>query len=204
MSSQEALYDSIVADVVTLTKRPDLAEEITVAVRTATLSVHMLESFPRDISTELVKLPNAFYTAGFDIQVLFPRFRGLSTIRILDSSFAPAETPAIEIVELGDIYDPIYGSLKNNIAYAAGTSLNVRCAVPAYGCIVEYFQLPMVRRDSYNSWIAQLFPEPIVYKAASIVLGTNGNEEKSKSYDTYCAKVLNPQLTQNFLTTAMR
>lgn len=204
MSSQEALYDSMVADVVTITNRPDLAEETKVAVRTATLSVHMLESFPRDVSTELVKLPNAFYVAGFDTQVLFPRFRGVSTIRILDSSFAPVEFPAIDVVELGDIYDPIYGTLKNNIAYAAGTSLNVRCAVPAYGCLVEYFHLPQVRRESYNSWIAQLYPEPIIYKAASIVLATNGNEEKSKSLDTYCKLTLNPQLTQNFLTSAMR
>jgi hypothetical protein len=204
VSAQTDLYDSIYNDVVELTKRPDLDSETVIAVRTATLSIHMRQSFPRDVSTQLAKLPNVVYSVALDVQVLFPRMRGISTCRVTDISFAPLETPRIDVVELGDIYDNEYGTLKDNIAYQAGSSLNVRCNNGFYGVLLEYFQLPLVRREQYNSWIAMLAPDVIVVQAAANVFRTNGNEEKAKGYEAQVNNVLFPELVSNFLTTAQR
>lgn len=204
MSMQEELYDAMLADVITLTNRPDLEAECSVALRTATLSAHMGATYLRDIVTATVQLPNASYLTSVDIQVLLPRCRGVSLVRLLDSTGSPLETPAIDVVEFGDIYDPLYGDLKSNIAYLAGTSLNVRSSVPASGYSISYYQLPQVRRSEYNSWIAQLAPECIVYGAAAIVLSTNGNEEKAASYSKAVATLYKPQLDMNFQTSAMR
>ena len=204
MTAQTDLFDSIVADVITLTNRPDLADEIAVAVRTATLSVHMAEAFPRDSVAQLVKIPNSSYVTSLDAQALFPRIRGLSSVQVVSVDYTPLEFPEIDIVEMNDIRDPIYHELKSNIAYLAGTSVNVRTSVPAYGYLVEYFQLPLVRREQYNSWIAQLAPDAIVYTAASVVFSTNGNEEKAKSYNNFYERTLLPQLKSNFLTSAQR
>jgi hypothetical protein len=204
MTTYTDLYDGMKADIITLTNRPDLDAETQVALRTATLSVHMFAAYPRDLCTMPVKLTNASYLTSVDAQVALPRIRGLSSVQGLDSSYAPLEFPEIEIVEMNDIRDPEYHTLKNDIAYLAGTSVNIRTSQMVYGYLIEFFQLPQVRREQYNSWIAQLFPEPILYTAASIVLSTNGNEEKAKSYGTYVANTLRPQLDQNFLTSIIR
>lgn len=204
MSAQEELYDAMLADVMTLTGRPDLEDESAVALRTATLSAHMGGTYLRDIITQFVPIPNASYTTALDIQVLFPRSRGFSKVQLLDVNGAILVNPEIEVVEFGDIYDPVYGGLKSNIAYAAGTSLNVKSSVPANGYAVSYYQLPQVRRSQYNSWIAQLAPEVIVYGAAAIVLSTNGNEEKAAAYTRSVQGLYKPQLDMNFQTSAMR
>jgi hypothetical protein len=206
MSLQTDLYDSIYNDVITLTGRPDLADETAVAIRTATLSIHGRTNWPRDLQTQLVKLPNSSNITALDIQVLFPRFRGLASVRITDVNFSPINGPdaIIEPVEVGDIYDPIYGQLRNNIAYVGGTTLNIRNYTACYGYLVDYYSIPQVRRDAYSSWIAQLSPDAIVYQAASIVLSTNGNEEKAKAYSNMVEKQLVPDLVSNFLTTIMR
>jgi hypothetical protein len=204
MTAYTDLFDSITTDVITLTNRPDLTAETQVAVRTATLSVHSFGAYPRDLCTMPVKLPNPAYMVSIDAQIQLPRLRGLSTIQAMDSSYNPLEYPEIEIVEIGAIRDSEYKTLKNNIAYIAGTAVNVRCDIMAYGFLVEFFQLPQVRREQYNSWIAQLAPDIIVYQAASIVLSTNGNEEKAKSYANYVQQILKPQLDSNFLTSIIR
>lgn len=204
MTAQTDLYDGIVNDVVTLTNRPDLAAEIAIAVRTATLSVHSDAAYPRDLVAAAVQIPNPSYQFSIDAQSQFPRLRGLSTVRLLDDNFTPVEFPEVEIIELGDIRDAIYHELKTDVCYIAGTSVNVKTSVPASGILLEYFQLPLIRREQYNSWIAQLAPDAIVYSAASILYSTNGNEEKAASYSKFYQTQLKPQLIANFLTSAMR
>lgn len=204
MSVYTDLYDSVYNDVVELTKRPDLESETAIAVRTATSSIHARAAFPRDSVVQLVKIPNSSFITSLDAQLLFPGLRGLSTVRLCDVNYDPMEFPEIEIVEMGDIYDPIYRTLRNNIAYLAGTSVIIRSGTAAYGFVVEYFKVPSVRRDSYNSWIAQLSPDVIVHQAASLVFATNGNEEKSQKYAAIVDKMLFPELLSNYLTTAMR
>jgi hypothetical protein len=197
-------FDSIVADVITLTGRPDLAAEIEFAVRTATLSSHAGGAYLRDLNTELVQLVSPAYLTAIDIGETLPRCRGVATLSICDSSFVPLESPEIEIVEIGDIRDPVYKMLKNDIAYLAGSSLNVRSSVPSYGYLVEYYTLPSTRRETFNSWIAQLMPAIIVYRAASIVHVTSGNVEKGKLYQTAVDNVFKPQLDSSFLTSILR
>lgn len=207
MSLQTDLYDSIYDDVITLTNRPDLSDETAVAIRSATLSMHSRAAWPRDLQTAFVELPNgASNLTALDIQVLFPRFKGVSSIRITDVNKAPINGPdaLIECVELDDIYDPVYLQLRNNIAYVGGTTLNIRNYIAAYGYLISYFAAPRVKRDEYSSWIAQLQPDSIIYQAAAIVLTTNGNEEKARSYGGMVDKQLFPELVSNFLNTIIR
>lgn len=203
MSVQTDLFDSIYNDVVALTNRPDLSAETEIAVRTATLSIHHRASFLRDLVTKPVQLPNSAYNVTLDIQVLLERCRGVSSIIPLGSDFAVVDHK-IDLVEIGDIYDPEYGTMKNDIAYMAGTGLNVRCSLPCYGFVVSYYQSPSTIRESYNSWIAQLAPASIIYTAAAIVLTTNGNEEKAKSYREQVQGIHFPELVSNFSTGAQR
>lgn len=204
MTAQTDLFDSMLEDIYVFTKRPDLDLDTQLALRTATLAAHSYAAFPRDLNTSLVKLPNAVYQASIDAQVLLPRLRGLNTARIVDVDFNPLEYPRIEVVQFDDIYDPEYQTLKNDIAYLAGTAVNFRHSVASYGYLVSYFQVPQVRRDVYNSWIAQLAPTCILLEAASIVLTNSGNMEKSKEYRTQIERIYKPQLIADYSQSVVR
>jgi len=206
MSYQQDLFDAMVNDVITLTARPDLAEETALAVRTATNSAHFSDAYPRDLVTQSVQLPNGSYQTSMNIPTLFPKLRGLSAIKALDVNGAPLAVSAdskIEVIELGDIYDD-YETLRNNIAYIAGENVNVRSLTSSYGYLVEWFKAPEVRRDTYNSWIAQLYPDVILYWAASLVLDTNGNEEKANKFMKQVQQIHLPYLRNNFLLGVIR
>lgn len=199
MSFQTDLYDRVLADIYTLTNRLDLEQETELALRTATINAHHCDFFNRDHVTQLVQIPNASYLTALDIQNLFPSFRGVESIQLVDVNYAPIFTYEIDIVEIGDIYDPEYRTIKNNIAYVAGTTLNIKSEVSSYGYLVGWYKAPSTRRDDYNSWIAQLYDPVIVFWAASIVLNTNGNEEKANKYLKMVVEQFIPFLKSNYL-----
>lgn len=206
MSFQQDLFDDMVNDIITLTARPDLADETALALRTATNNAHFSDGYPRDLVTQSVQLPNASYQTTLNIPTLFPKFRGLSQLKGLDVNYsvlADGETSRIEVVELNDIYDD-YNVIKNNIAYVAGESINIRSLTNTYGFLVEWFKAPETKRDNYNSWIAQLYPDVILYWAASLVLDTNGNEEKATKFMKQVQQIHLPYLKNNFLLGVIR
>lgn len=204
MTAQTELYDSIYQDILALTKRPALEAETHVALRTATRAAHFGGAYARDVVEQPVQIPNASYITSLDGQVLFPRIRGLSSVQLMDGTGAVMARPEITTVEFGDIRDPVYHQLKNDIAYLAGTAVNVRSSVPASGYLVSYYQAPSVSRETYNSWIAQLAPDIIIYHAAAIVFGIVEDDKKAKAYMDLVERTLRPQLNQNFLTSEMR
>jgi hypothetical protein len=204
MTQSTDLFDAIKADVVTLTNRPDLSLETELAVRTATLSAHHSEAFLRDLSTQVIQFTAPVYKASVALSLLSTKYRGLATVQLLDSLYAPLATPEIDIIETGDFFDPVYGTLKTNICYAAGSVFNVNSDTAHYGYLVQFYESPLVRREEYNSWIAMLLPDRITYAAAAIVLATNGNEEKAKNYRDFVTREFQPQLISNFSTNAQR
>lgn len=200
MSAQTDLYDELLADVITLTARPDLEAESKIALRTATNNAHFTDVYPRDVTSQVVQ-QQASFTGSLDIPTLFPRMRGINAVQGLDVNYQPlilSPENKIEIIELGDIYDE-YGRLRNSVAYLAGDKLNIRSIVATYGWLVTWFRGPETTRDRYSSWIAQLYPDVIVYWAASIVLDTNGNEAKAAKYMKQTTEQHVPYLRSNFL-----
>ena len=181
MSFNTDLYDDTLASVLTLVNRPDIQDEIEMHFKTATTSAHLSDKYPRDLVVKPIMLPNqvAAYTSALDITNSLPRIRDISSIRALDSTGAPLETPRIEVVEIDDIYDNQYNTIKNDIAYLGGRTLNIRTSVGAYGFLVEYYEAPNLARERYDSWIAQLNPALIIYWAAFLTWNGNGNEERA-------------------------
>lgn len=206
MTWQTDLYDAMLADVISITNRPDLESETAIALRSATTNAHLTDAYFRDCATTQVQLPNGSNQWGIDIATMFPNFRGCGQVRPTDINqnlVILAPESQINVVEMGDIYDD-YGSLRTNIAYVSGSSLVVRSPITSYGLAVEWFQAPNTRRAQYNSWIAQMAPSIIIFWAAGIVLTTNGNEEKARNYLNQVEKFYIPQLKQNFLLGVMR
>lgn len=200
MSFQTDLYDDILTNIIVLTNRPDLEAETELALKTATLSVHHAEMFPRDMATQLVQLPNGSYQTQLSIPALFPRFRSIVAMQPTDVNFnvLTQKEYDIEVIEFEDIYDED-GVIRNNVAYVAGSSLNVRTRALAYGYNVSWMTSPSVNRNQYDSWIAQLYPAAVIYWGASIVLTTNGNEDKANKYMKMVEEVHLPHLRNNYL-----
>lgn len=207
MTFQTDLWDEMLQDIYSLTNRDDLEAETAIALRTATSNAHLSANYPRDVTVTQVQLPNSSNQVAFDMPTLFPNCRGFLDIKPIDSSFniLPLyQNPLIEIVEMGDIYDPEYKNLRTNIAFVSGAQLVVRCPIQCWGYMIQWSVAPQTRRELYNSWIAQMMPSAILYDAASIVLNTNGNEEKSVRYRKMVDDVYYPQLKSNFLLSAIR
>lgn len=207
MTWQTTLYDAMLADVNSLTSRADATAESAIALRAATTNMHMSDTYWRDAVTASVQLPNASNLVALDINTLFPGARGFQSIRPLDVNgnvVVMGEGNEIEIVEMGDIYDSEYGTLRNNIAYTSGSNLVVRCPMNSNGYAVSYLRAPQTSRTLYDSWIAQMYPSGIIFWAAALVYQTNGNEEKAKNYLLQVEKFYIPQLKQNALLSVMR
>lgn len=198
MTANTILFDNVVAEVQQIVNRPDVPELVEQAVVSATRRIHSRATFPRDVVTGVSQLATQVYLASFDTSTLFTRFRAPSTVRLLDSTFLPVTKPEVELVELRDIYDPEYRTLKDNIAYLSGTALNVRSSYGLYGILCEYFQMPVCARTGYSSWIAALFPDPIVHQAAASIFAATGNAEKKKAFKDELEMEIFPTLIENY------
>jgi hypothetical protein len=199
-----ALYTAIVADVMLLLARPELADEVALAVRTSTRSAHLGGSYPRDSRETDVTLAVPAYTAQLAIDTYAPRCRGLTSVQAVDATDLVVYNPAIDIVELGDLLDPEYGTVKNNIAYLAGTTINIRSSIAMTKVRLTYFHSPDVTEAVYDSWIALLAPDIIIYGALAIVARGTGNAERATQYMEMINKELRPQLNSSFATSANR
>lgn len=200
MSVQSDLYDSLLADIYVLTNRPDLTDETELALRSATLNAHHSDFYIRDLNTQLVQIPNSSYNTQLDISNLFPRYRAVDTVRLVDINGAVLTDEAydVDVLEFGDIRDPD-GKLKTNVAYAAGSSLNILTNIAVYGYLVGWYGSPSTKRTFFNSWIAQLYSPVIVYWAAAILCGTNGNDDKAVRYMKQINEVCLPFMQRNYL-----
>jgi hypothetical protein len=199
MSTQTDRFDSVLDAVMVLTKRIDLQSETELAVKTATLNAHLTAFYPRDLVTQEVNLVNCVFVHSLDILSLFPRCRGFERIRLLNVSGYPMEYPQIEIIEIGDIYEPEYRVLRNNVAFQAGSNLNVRSLQGANGYLIDWYSTPDTRRDYYNSWIADLYPDLIIYWAAALVQIATGNTDISRQHTDMVNMQLIPLAKANFL-----
>lgn len=210
MTWQTDLYDAMVADVVEFTARPDQAAEIAIAMRSATQNAHLTDMYFRDRVTTQVQLPNSSSQFAIDIATMLPGLRGIVDIRPLDLNQQPlftdsfAQAQPIEVVEAGDIYDPEYGNVRNNIAFVSGSKLVIRYPMSIGGFIIDYVRAPQVRRELYDSWIAQEIPSIIIYWASAILYSTNGNQEKAQNLLRQVQEFYIPQLKQNYLLANMR
>lgn len=207
MTWQTDLYDAMLQDVLDLTKRFDMTEEAAIAMRAATTNAHLTDIYIRDVTTTPVQLPNGSNQFALNVSTILPNCRGVQTVRPMDVNGNVIELNKqyeIEVVEMGDIYDPEYGSLRNNIAYMSGDSFIIRSPVTSYGVIIDWVRAPKTRRDSYDSWIAQIAPTIIILWAAAIMSGTNGDDDKAKGWLAQIEKFYIPQLKSNFLLGAAR
>lgn len=177
-------FAELVAEVILLTRRPDLVDRTESAVRAATLKAHHIDFFYKDLFEQSVQFVTPAYVQNFLPTDIYPLFRKAKYIRIWhgdDLTGYPGEflTP----IQIENSLDS-YKSIKTNVFYQAGQLLQCRGTCPLdkvlFGAYVHPTLTPEV---SFCSWIAKEMPYVIIYEAARTIFKSIGLDQQSTEMD---------------------
>lgn len=183
-------FAQLVAEVYVLTNRPDLVAETESAVRAATLKLHGLDFFYPDIVEVQIAFPTAEYIQQLDYISLFPLWRAVKYLRVLDTSANPP-TPSkfITLIQPEFVIDE-YHDERLDVMYAAGNYLNIKMSTEEATFLLGYYSWPNITSASYSSWIADRVPWAIINEAASQVFKSIGYDEQYTRFQTLNAEHL--------------
>lgn len=183
-------YVDLVAEVVTLSGRPDLAlTDIPLHLRAATLKMHQSDFYYLDIKEATLAFESSEYIQQFEVSSAFLRFRSLSYIR----KYNPTGTDPVTALASGkatDFFDllPPDGVLdsykldKSEVGYVAGTTCNLRSCAAFQFALAGWYANPDITVAGYTSWIADQVPYAIVFEATAMLFKSIGFDEQSTKY----------------------
>lgn len=160
-------------EVIALTKRPDLSTMINTAVKAATLKLHQMEFFSKDLVETTIDMGTAAYTQSYSYITAYPQWRAISYIRKIDLTTNLPYDPPLEILTPTAILDA-YSATKVDIVYEAGRVLQFTFKEPVQKIQVGYYANPVVTDAGYSSWIAISYPYAIVFDAAATIFKSIG------------------------------
>lgn len=76
-----------------------------------------------------------------------------------------------------------YNIMLENVAYLAGTTINIKSSTSVRYLRIGIYQYPDVTVGGYDSWIALDHPYAIIYDATAIVMKGIGKVEEAASYE---------------------
>lgn len=178
-----ALFDDILADVYTITNRPDLVNESKLGIRAATIKLHSLELWNED--REVEQLPvvttNSLFTLAKSTFTYSPR-----QIEFFKKPFDDVFFEEIDVKQMLDRY----GFKRFNIYYQAGQNYNFLTDTADESVIVSYYRNPVATETGYDSWIAQEYKELVAFEAAIFVFSSIGDKEQEARIEKMAAQQL--------------
>ena len=173
-------FASLVADVMSLTNRPDLVAETNLAVKAATIKAHQSDDYIKDFQEFSIQFSTSDYYQNLDYKNVIPLWRKPRYIRKYDAvGSAPADF--LKYVEPEKVIDS-YGSDRLDIFYVAGSNLQIRSSTKLQYILVGAYLNPTVTALGYSSWIADDHPFAIIYEAVAIIFKTVGYDEQVAAY----------------------
>jgi hypothetical protein len=166
-----ALFDDILADVYTLTNRPDLVAESKLGIRAATLKLHGLEFWREDRVEDVLSVSVA------DNTFVIAKGALIYPLRHVDYIKKGASDVYFDEVAPKNILDG-YGYRRTNIYYRAGDNFNFLCDTGETYIIFSYYKQPVATETGYDSWIASLYPLTVAVEAAIFVFSAIGDKEQ--------------------------
>ena len=163
-------------EVYTLTNRPDLVAETLSAVRAATLKLHQIDYFYKDLYEVGVSFSSAAYEQQLEYRTLIPRWRSLKYLRKTDSTGSDT-LGFFDIIVPENVLDGYYLN-KNDVAYVAGAVIQIRSSTQFQYMLMGCYLQPDITVATYNSWIALDHPYAIIFEAAATVFKMIGDTEK--------------------------
>jgi len=168
-------------EVYTITNRPDLVNETLTAIRSATLKLHQLDYFYKDVFETGVVFIAPAYKQQLDYRALIPQWRALKYLRRTDSQGMDTG-PFFEIVTVPELTIDQYQTNRDNICYVAGSLIQIRSSTEFQYAILGCYVNPNITVSGYNSWIALDHPYAIVFEAAASVFKMIGETDQFAAY----------------------
>ncbi len=172
-------YSNLVADVITITNRPDLTDLTKLAVRHATLKAHKLDFFPKDIYETGIQWQTPAYIQSLEYRNLVPRWRALKYLRKYDFTTSPGKAGDIFKIITPELILDDYNFQQDNVCYLAGESLEIRSNTKDANMLLGCYRHPDTTEATYDSWVALDQPTAIVYEAARSVFKQIGYDEQA-------------------------
>ena len=174
--------NELAAEVYTITNRPDLVAETSLAIRKSTMKMHSIDFFKRDLQEISLSVPVPSMQIQVDINAQLPRLRGIAYIRNNSSTGGNVPNPFFEPIDPRQLLDS-YGQEISDIYYQGGQTLNIKSRTLVSNLLVGYYQAPVVSLTGYSSWIAVEQPYAIIEDAAATIFRMVGNLEQAKLYE---------------------
>lgn len=167
-------------EVYTITGRPDMTARTVLAVRSATLKLHQMDFFAKDLFETGITFASPSYLQQLEYRPILPRWRALKYIRKTDVTQAD-NLPFLAVVTPEQITDA-YGCNRNDICYMGADVINIRSSTELQYILLGCYLQPDVTELGYSSWIALEFPYAIAYEAAAEVFKATGRTEEYTAY----------------------
>jgi hypothetical protein len=181
-------FNELFAEVVLITKRPDLVDRTKQAIRAATLKIHHSDFYYRDLIEVPVQFTNPFILQSFIPTEVVPAFRKAKYVRLWNGGIEGDVGMFLTPIQIENSLDA-YKNIKTNVFYMAGQNLQIRGCGPLdkvlFGCYVHPIVLP---EASYSSWIAVDKPYAIIYEAARAIFKGISFTEQANEYSQLVAE----------------
>jgi hypothetical protein len=172
--------NELIAEVYTITNRPDLVAQTLTAVRSATLKLHQSDYYYKDLRETGVSFVSALYVQQLEYRLLFPKWRALKYIRKTD--VAGTDTGEfLDLIVPENVLDS-YKQNRNDVCYVAGEVIQIRSSTQLQYIILGRYDNPDITQSGYDSWIALDHPYAIVFEAASTVFKMIGDTDQFAAY----------------------
>jgi hypothetical protein len=170
----------LIQEVYVLTRRPDLVDSTASAVRAATLKLHQLDFWYKDILEKGISFSAAGYYQQFQYRTLIPLWRSIKYLRKYDATFSSPGN-FFTLVAPKQVVDGS-GLSREDIFYVAGDEVDIRSSTSFQYALLGCYVNPDVTTGGFNSWIALDHPYAIVYEAASRVFKGMGKDDEAGLY----------------------
>jgi hypothetical protein len=173
------------ADVYVLTNRNDLVSETQLAIRAAARKFHLWDFWMRDLQERVLAFDASGQNFSFDIPSNFQNWRKFSYIRPVDPISGVPFDRYINPVSADKVFDE-FGRNKTDVFYVAGTKMNMKTSDSQQTFLFGWYTIPNLSTMNFSSWLADLYPELLIYEAAGYILQIIGQVEAAN-------KIIDPQ-----------
>ena len=176
----------LLAEVYTITGRPDRTAETSLAVRSATLKAHQSDYYYKDIYEVGVDFGTSLAIQDLDYRNILPKWRALKYLRKYDYvNSAPGKE--LDIILPEQIFDR-YSTQKADICYVAGAYIHINSSDAQQYYLLGCYLNPDITDAGYNSWVALDHPYIIILDAAATVFKSIGKDEEAAAYRNLVAE----------------
>lgn len=180
--------NELIAEVYTITGRPDRIAETRSAIKAATLKMHQSDYYYKDLYENGIAFDSSEFYQQLEYRTLIPRWRAAKYLRKYDSVGMTAGR-FLDLVPPEMVLDD-YKLERSDIYYVAGAHLNIKSSSKEQYYLLGCYINPDVTDAGFSSWIADDHPFAIIYDAAASVFKAIGKDGENSLYRELVAEQL--------------